>query len=137
MPFCLITSSPPSGLYGLSEWLGFLHSERSGKPALALDLMEEFRAPVVDALIISIVRNRLFTVADFTEEYNDRNEKICLLNESSRKKFITLFQRRLDTFCTHRYSGKRLSWREIIYQQAGILLKTLKGELNSYIGMEY
>ncbi len=123
--------------YGLSEWLGFLHSERSGKPALALDLMEEFRAPVVDALIISIVRNRLFTVADFTEEYNDRNEKICLLNESSRKKFITLFQRRLDTFCTHRYSGKRLSWREIIYQQAGILLKTLKGELNSYIGMEY
>lgn len=123
--------------HGLSEWLGILHSERSGKPSLALDLMEEFRTPVVDALIMTIARKKLFLTSDFTEECDDMNEKVFFLNENSRKKFITLFQRRLDTFSTHSYSGKRLSWREIIYHQVGIFLKTLKGELHSYIGMEY
>ncbi len=122
---------------GLCEWLGILHSERSGKPSLALDLMEEFRSPVVDALIVTIVRKHMFKVTDFEERYDIDNELYFSLTEDSRKRFITLFQRRLDTFCTHKLSGRRCSWRESIYLQAGVFLRTIKGDLTSYVGMEF
>lgn len=122
---------------GLCEWLGVLHTERSGKPSLALDLMEEFRSPVVDALMVTIVRKNIFKPSDFEEKYDNDNERYVSLTENSRKKFISLFQRRLDTLCTHRLSGRRCSWRESIYLQAGVFLRTIRGDLTSYVGMEF
>lgn len=63
---------------GLELYGGFLHSDRSGKPSLALDLLEEFRQPVIDRLIARLIQKGQFKIEDFEntlQGHRLRNEK--------------------------------------------------------------
>jgi CRISPR-associated protein Cas1 len=61
---------------GLDPYLGFLHEANRGQPALALDLMEEFRAPAIDRLAATLLNRRALTSEDFAERDQERGRRL-------------------------------------------------------------
>ena len=112
---------------GFDPFLAFYHQPRYGRPALALDLMEEFRPIIADSVVLSAVNNGVVSPNDF----------ICrgpaaALSATARKKFIHAYERRLDTLVTHPIFGYRISYRRILEVQARLLGRVLLGELAQY-----
>ena len=100
-------------------YLGFLHGIRYGRKSLALDMVEEFRQPVVDRLTIRLFNKRIFTEFDFTAE-----EDRVLLNEDGFKKFCWEFERWMTD---KSFSGNGVSFRSRIKEQAGRLKQAVQG----------
>ena len=71
------------GAAGLEPFAGFLHSDRSGKPSLTLDLIEEFRQPVVDRVAL-----RLFRLRQLREEHFDQQPGRVLFTEKGKQVFV-------------------------------------------------
>jgi len=115
---------------GLDPWWGLYHQPRHGRPALALDLMEEFRALVVDSAVITAVNTGMVSAKDFT-----RSKAGCILSASGRKAFIRAYEARLDQLVTHPLFDYRCSWRSIIRLQARLLCRWLQGDVAEYAGM--
>ncbi len=115
---------------GLDPWWGLYHKPRHGRPALALDLMEEFRPLVVDSAVITAINTGMVTAGDFT-----RSAAGCLLNDTGRKAFIRAYEARLDQLVTHPIFDYRCSWRSIIRLQARLLARWLSGDVPEYTGM--
>ncbi len=79
-------------LQGLDPYYAFLHQDSERHPALASDAIEEFRAPIVDSLVLYLINNRMMSaVNDF--EFRDGG---CFLNESGRRKFLRAFLMRME-----------------------------------------
>jgi CRISPR-associated protein Cas1 len=104
---------------GLEPFAGFLHADRSGKPALALDLIEEFRQVVIDRLILKLFIRKILTLSDFTEEGGR-----YLFNEEGKQKFFTAFQAELDNG-VKLDGGKQMTFMQLIIQQARKLVRYL------------
>ncbi|MCQ2402100.1 MAG: CRISPR-associated endonuclease Cas1 [Lentisphaeria bacterium] len=115
---------------GLDPWWGLYHRPKHGKPALALDLMEEFRPVIVDSAIITLINNEQISPNDFLVSTSG-----CSLKDTARKKLIAAFEQRLDQMITHPIFDYRCSWRVIIRLQCKLLCKALRGEIASYQGM--
>jgi len=115
---------------GLDPWWGLYHKPRHGRPALALDLMEEFRPLVVDSAVISAVNTGMVAASDFT-----RSQAGCILTPKGRKAFIRAYEARLDQLVTHPVFDYRCSWRSIIRLQARLLTRWLQGDVPQYVGM--
>lgn len=113
---------------GLDPQVGFLHSARFGKPALALDLMEEFRPVVVDSTVVTIINNGMLDPKDFIEEHG-----AFRLTDSGRKIFLTKLEERLQTEVQHPVFGYRASYRRCLELQARLLAKALVGEIPQYV----
>ncbi len=115
---------------GLDPWWGLYHGPRHGRPALALDLMEEFRPLVVDSAVITAVNTGMVSAAEFT-----RTAAACALSANGRKGFIRAYEARLDQLVTHPKFGYRCSWRAVIRLQARLLSRWLRGDVPVYEGM--
>ncbi|MDO5645263.1 MAG: CRISPR-associated endonuclease Cas1 [Dermabacter sp.] len=115
---------------GLDPSAGFLHSPGRNKPALALDLMEEFRAPLVDAAIIGALNNGELKSNSFTNVLGSYR-----LTPAGRKKLIAAFERRVATEFTHPVFGYRTTWRRAIEIQARMVLGVIDGSQQSYKGV--
>ncbi|MGH8953060.1 MAG: CRISPR-associated endonuclease Cas4g/Cas1g [Acidimicrobiia bacterium] len=115
---------------GLDPWWGLYHQPRHGRPALALDLMEEFRPVVADSAVITAVNTGMVVARDFT-----RAASGCMLNDSGRKALIRAYEARLDQFVTHPVFGYRCAWRAVIRVQARLLARWLRGDVPNYAGM--
>ena len=115
---------------GLDPFWGFFHQPRHGKPALALDLMEEFRPIIVDSAVISAVNNGIVRASDF-----ETGASGCLMSSSGRKAFIKTYEGRLEQLATHPVFDYKCSWRRIIAMQAQLLARHLRGEISDYQGM--
>ena len=115
---------------GLDPWWGLYHKPRHGRPALALDLMEEFRPLVVDSAVITAINTGMVAAADFT-----RTNAACILTDTGRKAFIRAYELRLDQLVTHPVFDYRCSWRSIIRLQARLLARWLSGDVPAYTGM--
>ncbi|MGI9182220.1 MAG: CRISPR-associated endonuclease Cas4g/Cas1g [Longimicrobiaceae bacterium] len=115
---------------GLDPWWGLFHQPRHGRPALALDLMEEFRPLVVDSAVLTAVNTGMVSTGDFV-----RSQAACVLNERGRKAFIRAYEARLDQLVTHPLFDYRCSWRSVIRLQARLLARWLRGDVPAYIGM--
>jgi len=115
---------------GLDPWWGLFHRPRHGRPALALDLMEEFRPLVADSAVITAVNTGMVRQKDF-----NRSAAGCMLNPTGRKAFIRAYEVRLDQLVTHPLFGYRCSWRTLIRVQARCLSRWLRGDLPEYVGM--
>ncbi len=107
-------------LAGLEPTAGFLHADRPGKPSLTLDLIEEFRQPVVDRTLIGLV-NRGFAL--------DREED-GRLDGATRKRIVEKIQERLAS--AEPYEGKRQPLRHILQQQARHIATFVRGERAAY-----
>lgn len=115
---------------GLDPWWGFFHQPRHGRPALALDLMEEFRAVVVDSAVLTAVNTGMVARKDFRV-----SKAACALTSPGRKAFIRAFEARLDQLVTHPIFEYRASWRSVIRLQARLLSRWLRGDIPEYVGM--
>ncbi|WP_419948224.1 CRISPR-associated endonuclease Cas1 [Candidatus Palauibacter sp.] len=112
---------------GLDPYMGLYHRLRHGRPALALDLMEPFRAIIADSTVIQVVNNGEIKPSDFV-----MNGTACSLKPSGRKAFMAAFERRMGTETTHPLFGYRVSMRRLIEVQARLLARHLQGEIVSY-----
>ncbi len=112
---------------GLDPLLGFYHRPRFGRPALALDLMEEFRPIVADSVVLGVLNNGTVTATDFVV----RGAGVAL-EPDARKKLIYAYERRMDQLVTHPVFGYRLSYRRVLEVQARLLGRLLLGEIEAY-----
>jgi len=83
-------------IVGLDPYLGFLHQPRQGRPALALDLMEEFRPIVADSVVLNVLNHHILTANDFQEELG-----VVHLKAEARKTFYAKFEERLQCRLTY------------------------------------
>jgi CRISPR-associated protein Cas1 len=112
---------------GLEPLLGFYHQPRFGRPALALDLMEEFRPLIADSVVLTVINNAVVTRSDFTTLAG-----ACSLKPHARKKVIEAHERRMDHSVTHPLFGYSVSYRRILEVQARLLSRVLLSELAIY-----
>lgn len=111
----------------LDPYIGFLHSSQYSKPALALDLMEEFRAPIVDSVVITLVNNRIIKADDFIAEFGTYR-----LKDGARRTFLEKYEERMNTEIAHPVFKYQATYRRCIELQARLIAKTLMGELAAY-----
>lgn len=112
---------------GLDPLLGFYHQPRFGRPALALDLMEEFRPIVADSVVLSALNTGIIEPSDFTEHSTG-----VALREAGRRRFLHAYERRMDQLVTHPVFGYRVSYRRVLEVQARLFGRFLLGEIPYY-----
>lgn len=115
---------------GLDPHAGFLHSSGRNKPALALDLAEEFRAPLADSSVIRAFNNGELNESDF----DDRLGAVSL-TERGRKRLISAYEQRVASVFTHPTFEYKVTWRRAIEIQARLVLGVLDGTQDSYVGV--
>jgi len=114
---------------GLDPYDGFFHADKYGRPALALDLVEEFRGPVVDSVVQLVVNKRVVGSGDFEEG----REGGTYLSDRGLRKFLEQYTHRLNTEIVHPYHERRLTYQRVFEVQARLLAKTIQGELDRYV----
>jgi CRISPR-associated protein Cas1 len=112
---------------GFDPYLGFYHQPRYGRPALALDVMEEFRPLIVDSVVLSAVNTGAVSAEDFL-----RRGGAVTFTQAGRAKFIRAYERRMDEEVSHPVFGYRISYRRILEVQLRLLSRYLTGEIAEY-----
>ena len=112
---------------GFDPYMGFYHQPKYGRPALALDLAEEFRPLIADSAALTLFNNAELKENDFI-----RRGGAVSLTQEGRKAVITAFERRMDTLITHPLFQYSISYRRIMEVQARLLSRHLLGELKKY-----
>ena len=112
---------------GFDPYLGFYHRPRYGRPALALDMMEEFRPLIADSTAITLFNNAELSKRDFI-----RTGLGISLAAEGKKKVVGGYERRMQTEITHPIFGYTVSYRRILDVQARLLARVLSGEIKEY-----
>lgn len=113
---------------GLDSYVGFMHRDRPGRTSLALDLMEELRAPMADRLCITLVNNRVLQ-----DKHFERQESgAVFLGEDGRKLFLSAWQNKKKEEITHPYLKEKMAWGLVPYVQSLLLARCLRGDLDGY-----
>jgi CRISPR-associated protein Cas1 len=113
---------------GLDPQLGFLHAVRPGRAALALDLMEEFRA-LADRLALTLINRNQVQAGDFEE----REGGAVLLSGDARKAVVVAFQERKAEELSHPLLAQPLPLGLIPLVQARLLARAIRGETDGYL----
>ena len=113
---------------GFDPYLGFYHQPRFGRPALGLDLMEEFRPLIAESTVLSCINNRVVSEKDFV-----RAGQAVNLTLPGRKRFFQTYEQRMSSLITHPLFDYKVSYRRALELQARLLAKTLTGEIADYI----
>lgn len=116
-------------LIGLDPFIGFFHEPRYGRPALALDLMEEFRPLIADSVAISLLNRQELSLSDFSV-----STRGVFLTDSGRKQFWRAWFRRLDTELKHPEFDYRLSYRRMLAVQARQYWRLCRRDVPRYAG---
>lgn len=114
---------------GLDPFLGFMHQPRYGRPALALDLMEEFRPLIADSVAISLINRGELGPEDFMASASG-----TFLTERGRKPFWEAWFRRLDAEVSHPEFSYKMAYRRMLEVQARQLWRFVRGEASAYHG---
>ncbi len=115
---------------GLDPFIGVLHRPRFGKPALALDLAEEFRPLLADSVTIGLFNNGELTPKDFIQ-----SSRGVFLTPEARKQVVRAYERRLDVEIQHPIFKYTITYRRILDVQARILAAVFIGEIDEYTAM--
>lgn len=113
---------------GLDPQVGFLHALRPGRPALALDLMEELRPIVADRLTLTLVNRRQLKAEDFEETPGGA----VLMTETGRKTVIAAYQQRKEEEVQHRVLKQKVPLGLVPQVQARLLARHLRGDVKDY-----
>jgi CRISP-associated protein Cas1 len=112
---------------GFDPYLGFYHQPRYGRPALALDMMEEFRPIIADSTLLTLFNNDELKENDFI-----RTGIGISLAPEARKKVVAAYERRIQTEVIHPIFGYKVSNRRILEVQSRLLARVLSGEIEEY-----
>jgi len=113
---------------GLDPAVGSLHRDRSGRPGLALDLMEEFRAYLADRLALSLVNRQQIRGAGFRRT----DSGAVSMADDTRKTLITAYQKRKEEEIQHPFLGEKVPVGLLLHVQAMLLSRYLRGDLDAY-----
>lgn len=113
---------------GFDPYVGFYHQPRFGRPALALDLMEEFRPLIADSVAITLINTKAIGPGDFVRAGDAVN-----LSAAGRKRFFTAYEQRMNTTIVHPVFDYQVSYRRALELQARLLAKALTGEIEQYV----
>jgi CRISPR-associated protein Cas1 len=116
-------------IVGFDPYLGYLHTQRYGRPSLALDILEEFRPLVVDAMVLSALNRKALNPEDFSTE--SVSHAVSLTDEG-RRKFLRLYEQKKQSKFKHPVMGKQCTYQEAFEIQTRLLAKYLMGETNQY-----
>jgi CRISPR-associated protein Cas1 len=114
---------------GLDPFVGYLHVERPNRPALSLDIMEEFRPLLADRLAITLINRRQITPDDFVTREGGAVE----FTQAGRKTVITAWQTRKQETVTHPLLDQEFRIGQLMLAQARILARHLRGDLPEYL----
>ena len=114
---------------GFDPYKGFFHSNRHGKPSLALDLLEEFRPVIADSVVLTLINNEMLTLDDFLTW-----REACQLTDAGRKTFFQAYEQRKATVVTHPVYGYRMSYSRMLEVQARMLAAYVRGSVPEYTG---
>lgn len=115
---------------GFDPYVGFYHQPRHGRPALALDLMEEFRPLVAESAVLTAINNRMITAGHFVRAGDAVN-----LTPQGRKAFFHAYEQRMNALITHPVFDYKVSYRRVLELQARLLARWLTGEIPDYVPM--
>lgn len=113
---------------GLDAQCGFLHRDRPGRPSLALDLMEEFRAFFADRVALTLFNRKQLGPQDFERQESGA----VLLKEASRKVVLTTWQEKKQDEITHPFLDEKTTVGLLPHLQARLLARHLRGDLDAY-----
>ena len=113
---------------GLDPYVGFLHRDRSGRMSLALDLMEELRAPLVDRMTLTLINRGQLKAQHFEKQAAGA----VLITNEGRKTIIEAWQRRKQEIIMHPFLKEKIEWGTVLYTQALLLARFLRGDLDAY-----
>jgi CRISPR-associated protein Cas1 len=116
-------------IVGLDPYLGALHDVAYGRPSLVCDLMEEFRSVIVDPMVVACVNQRSFAAEDF--ESAGAGEPVNF-KRSAMRWFVELFERRVRGEILYPPRGQRLTYRQVIEEQARRFARVLLGSEERY-----
>lgn len=116
---------------GLDPHVGVLHDLDYGRPSLALDIEEEFRQPIVDRLVLSVINRGILKPEDF----DDRGEGGVFMQEDARFRFLECYHRAMETEFTAKVSDKKTTFQELLREQASRMRKAIEGG-ETYIAYE-
>lgn len=128
--YTLITHECASALQGvgLDPYVGFLHQDRPGRVSLALDLLEEFRAPWADRFVLTLINRKQVQPNDFITEASGA----VRLKDDARKTVLTAWQERKQIEILHPYLGEKIPIGQLPHCQAMLLARHIRGDTEYY-----
>jgi CRISPR-associated protein Cas1 len=117
-------------IVGFDPYLGYLHTERYGRPSLALDLMEEFRPLVVDRLVLTIINKNQLLPNHFETE--PLSGAVSLTKDGGLQLFLRAYEEHKLSEFKHPVLGKKCTYHEAFEIQARLMAKYLMGEVDKY-----
>jgi CRISPR-associated protein Cas1 len=142
---------------GLDPDIGFFHAVDYNKPAMALDLEEEFRPIIVDSILLAAINRPIFRLSDFEigqpwkrnqDDEDDAGSPVAqslekgnsadaprpiYLREAARKRFISLYETRVNEQIFYPPTGEQTSYRRIFELQAYAMARVILGENPHYL----
>jgi CRISPR-associated protein Cas1 len=113
---------------GFDPYIGFFHRPRFGRPALALDLAEEFRPLIADSVAVNVINNREVRPSSFLVRAGGVS-----LTPEGRRAVIAAYERRLDTEVAHPRFGYKVTYRRLLEVQGRLLGAYLLREVPDYV----
>jgi CRISP-associated protein Cas1 len=113
---------------GLDPQVGLFHRLRSGRPSLALDLMEELRAYIADRVVLSLINLKQISISDF--EIRETGE--IRLTDRGRKEVLTAYQKRKDEIIEHPFIEEKITVGLIPHIQSMLLARFIRGDMDEY-----
>ena len=113
---------------GLDPQIGFLHALRPGRPSLALDLMEEFRAVLADRVALSLINLSQIDGKGFTTTESGA----VVMDNDTRKTVLTMWQKKKKEQIQHPFLLEKVEIGLLPHVQALLLARYLRGDLDAY-----
>ncbi len=122
---------------GLDIALGGLHLPERGKPALALDIQEEFRAVIVDTTVLKCINLKILSKDDFISNKDtidylagepDEFNRPIMFKKDAMRKFLTYLDKKFESKVFYPPFAAKLTYRDVILQQTRSLIRNINGE---------
>ena len=128
--YTVLTNDCSSALegVGLDPYIGFMHVDRPGRASLALDLVEEFRAVMVDRFVLTSINNRVVSASSFER----RESGEVRLTDKGRRGLFDSWQSRKRETIVHPYLREKIPWGLLPHVQALLLARCVRGDLDGY-----
>jgi CRISP-associated protein Cas1 len=113
---------------GLDPYVGFLHTDRPGRPSLALDLMEEFRPVLADRLVLTLINRQQVGSGGF----ETAESGAVKMDAETRRTVLQAWQKRKQEEVRHPFLDESAAVGLFPYIQALLLARHLRGDLDAY-----
>ena len=132
LSFCyaLLTNDVVSALetVGLDPAVGYFHTDRPGRPSLALDLMEEFRPFLADRLALALVNRQQVSGPGF----KTTESGAVAMDDETRKTLLVAYQKRKQEEIQHPFINEKIAVGLLPLVQAMLFARFLRGDIDGY-----